>query len=306
MTPELSLVVVTWNSDEDLNGLIDSMSSHLADPERIELVVIDNASSIDPTPIAQRWQGSVACRRLDSNIGFGGAANLGVGLATAPVCVICNPDVRLVDDSLAGLAKMASERQALVGPRLIWSDGSLQPSASGPVVGIWPWIGASIPGAIQPRWMLRRTEPWRLEKTVEVTWLTGAVIAGPTKLLRDLGPFNTAIELMSEDLELGLRARANGVSCLFAPDLCTVEHLGGRSLEKRFPDRGVGQGWRNRSAVVASFYGSKPEMRSRAAARWRLWLRACAKRLLGKDSESERRELKALQELPQDGRLTGK
>ena len=294
MAAELSFVVVTWNSVEDLGGLIASMSTYLPDAAGIELIVVDNASSDDPTPAAQKWQGEVVCERLESNLGFGAAANRGVALASAPVSVICNPDVRLIDDSIQALGALASEKQALVGPRLLWSDGSLQPSASGPVVGLWPWVGALIPGSIQPRWMLTRTEPWRLEETIEVTWLTGAVIAAPTALLRDLGPFDESIELMSEDLELGLRAREAGASSYFAPGVSSVVHLGGRSLGKRFPDRGLALSWRNRSAVIADFYGSNSERRSRAAARLRLRLRRFAKEILRRDSSIERRELEAL------------
>ena len=294
MTPDLSFVVVTWNSEEDLAELIESMSSHLSDPERIELVVVDNASSTDPTPIAQRWEGSVICRRLDSNIGFGGAVNLGIGLATAPVCVICNPDVRLVDDSLEALARVALARQALVGPRLIWSDGSLQPSASGPVVGVWPWIGALIPGAIQPGWMLRRTEPWRLEGTIEVTWLTGAVIAAPTALLRDLGPFDESIELMYEDLDLCLRAARRSIQSLFAPEVAMAIHIGGTAREKRFADDGLALAQGNRREVIERSFGVGAAGRSTAALKLNLLLRSALKRILGRSSSPERAELSAI------------
>ena len=294
MAAELSFVVVTWNSGDDLAGLIDSMSTHLPDTAKIELIVVDNASSDDPTPVARQWQGEVVCERLESNLGFGAAANRGVALSSAPVCVICNPDVRLIDDSIRALGALAAERQALVGPRLLWSDRTPQPSASGPVVGLWPWIGAVIPGSIQPRWMLSRTEPWRLGETTPVTWLTGAVVVAPTSLLRDLGPFDESIDLMYEDLDLCLRAGRSGIESVFAPEVSTVVHIGGTSREKRFDDAGLRRAQENRWKVIAGTFGSGSARMSTAALAIRLELRSVAKRMLGRDADAERAELTAL------------
>lgn len=296
MNPEVSLVVVTWESSADLAGLVASLIDHLPSDGTVELVVVDNASSSDPTEIANRWSGPVQVERLGENLGFGAASNRGVRMAHAPVTVLCNPDVRLLDDSILRLAHLSAKHQALVGPRLLWSDGTPQPSASGPVVGIWPWIGALVPGAVQPKWMLARTEPWRLEQTTEVTWLTGAVIAAPTDPLERLGPFDEEIELMSEDLDLGLRARSRGLKSVFAPDICRVEHLGGRSLAQRFPDRGLRLAADNRSSVIRRAYGQRAERRSRAALRSRLQLRRFAKHLLGRDISTEQAELDSLPE----------
>lgn len=294
MNPEVSLVVVTWESSEDLAALVTSMLDHLPADGPVELVVVDNASSKDPTEIAGRWTGPVRIERFDSNLGFGVASNRGVRMAKAPVTVLCNPDVRLLDDSILRLAGLSVERNALVGPRLLWEDGNPQPSASGPVVGLWPWIGALIPGAIQPDWMLEKTEPWRLEKTTEVTWLTGAVIAAPTDLLEQLGPFDEEIELMSEDLDLGLRAGSSGVSCLFAPEVSSLVHIGGTATGKRFDDDGLLTSALNRQEVLRKLQGAGSARRSTAAMATRLRLRLVAKRVLRRKADAERAELRAL------------
>lgn len=295
MSPEVSLVVVTWESNNDLAELVDSMLEHLPADGSVELVVVDNASSKDPTEIASRWPGPVQIEKVDSNLGFGVASNRGVQMARAPVTVLCNPDVRLLDDSILRLADLSFERNALVGPRLLWEDGTPQPSASGPVVGLWPWVGALIPGAIQPAWMLEKTEPWRLERATEVTWLTGAVIAGPTGLLRQLGPFDERIEMMSEDLDLGLRAGSRGISFIFAPNLATMIHIGGTSTEKRFDDNGLLLSAMNRDEVIRKLEGDGPARLSTIALRVRLRLRIAAKGVLGRDTKAERAELQALE-----------
>ncbi|MFM9042593.1 MAG: glycosyltransferase family 2 protein, partial [bacterium] len=274
--------------------LVRSMLKHLPTDDSIELIVIDNASSEDPTEVAQEWSGPVQIERLGSNLGFGAASNRGVRMAHAPVTLLCNPDIRLLDDSILRLAEFSAKRNALVGPRLLWADGTKQPSSSGPVTGLWPWVGAFIPGSIQPDWMLVRTEPWRIDRTTEVTWLTGAAIAGPTKILERLGPFDQRIDLMSEDLDLGLRAGRNGVSSIFAPDVATLVHIGGTSTGRRFEDDGRLLSAINRERVIRRLAGVRAARLSTAALATRLRLRLVAKRILRRNLDAERAELQAL------------
>ncbi len=289
--PVHSLVVVTWGSRADLARLVDSMLAEL--PTRHELIVVDNASEDDPEAELSRWPGPSRFQRLDSNQGFGTACNAGVGLAQGEAVALLNPDVELLDAGLERLADAALEAGALAGPRLLNPDGSPQPSASGPVVGPWPWLGAVWPGALQPGFVQARTEPWRLARRTEVAWLTGACIAAPRTLLSELGPFDPSIELMSEDLDLCLRAAARGIPRLFAPDLCSVVHHGATARARRFEDAGLALAARNRRASIARAYGPARERRGWRAYRLRLGLRAAAKRLLGRGREGERAELAA-------------
>ena len=286
-----SLVVVTWNSRPDLARLLDSMLAQL-EPVH-ELVVVDNASEDDPERELDRWPGPSRFQRLERNRGFGAACNAGVALSSGEAIVLLNPDVELLDGGILRLAGMALEAGALVGPRLLDPDDGIQPSASGPVVGAWPWVGAVLPGALQPPAMRARTEPWRLRHSAEVAWLTGACLAAPRAVLARLGPFDPAIELMSEDLDLCLRAEAAGVPILFAPGVCRIVHRGGTALTRRFEDAGLALAARNRRAVVARAYGAARERRGWRAQLLRLRLRSAAKRALGQDRGRELAELAA-------------
>ena len=70
-----------------------------------------------------------------------------------------------------------------------------------------------------------------------------------------LGPFDPSIELMSEDLDLCLRAAARGIPRLFAPDLCSLVHHGASARARRFEDAGLAlanQGDVNPQSVAGS------------------------------------------------------
>jgi GT2 family glycosyltransferase len=288
----LSIVVVTWRSADRLGVLVESMNRHLRGGE--ELIVVDNASDDDPEAAAREWRGPAVFERLDGNEGFGAASNAGVRLAKGEAVVLLNPDTVLLDESLHDLAAVALERRALAGPRLLWPDGSTQPSASGPVGGVWPWIGAIVPGALQPRALRARTEPWRLDATARVAWLTGACIAAPRDLLIRLGPFDPAIHLYGEDMDLGLGAAAADVPSLFCPDVSRVVHEGGASSARLGSGETAARVATSRRAVLRRALGPRRERRAWLAQRLNLRLRAMAKRALGRDNARERTALEAV------------
>jgi N-acetylglucosaminyl-diphospho-decaprenol L-rhamnosyltransferase len=288
-----SIVVVTYNCAEHLRALVTSMNEHLTGDQ--ELIVVDNASSDDPEAALAEWKGAGRFIALDSNVGFAAGSNRGVAEATAEVSVLLNPDTELVDAGLDRLATVAAELDGLVGPRVVNSDGSIQASASGPEVGIWPWVRALLPGAAQPTGLLAHTEPYRLERRTPVSWLTGACIAGPTRIMRRLGPFDPALHMFGEDVDLGLRASAAGVQSWFDPEACRIVHHGQGSSTLVYGSR---EGWRptgtvNWRAALRRAYGARREYLGWMALRLNLRLRLAAKTLLGRASDRDREAVRA-------------
>jgi N-acetylglucosaminyl-diphospho-decaprenol L-rhamnosyltransferase len=288
----VSIVVVTWECAPELERLADSMNLHLDGTQ--ELVVVDNASSDDPAAAAGRWRGPSRFLRLDRNHGFGAAANAGVEQASGEAVVILNPDTELADDRLPGLAAEALRRNSLVGPRVLNPDGTIQPSASGPPVGAWPWVRAILPSPVGPRPVLRRTAPWRLDEPVRVAWLTGACLAGPRDVLAALGPFDTSIHMYGEDLDLGLRATQAGVESWFVPGACAIVHYGKGSTAKAYPDAGRRAAAVNGRAALARAHGERRARLAWWAERTNLRLRVIAKTALRRDCAWERLTLDAL------------
>lgn len=248
-----------------------------------ELIVVDNDSADDPEAAARRWRGPGWYLEMDDNHGFGAAVNAGVAQASNDTVVVLNPDTELVDDSLAQLASTATRLAALVGPRVLNRDGSTQPSASGPAVGVWPWVRAFLPSGILPARILAKTAPWRLDSLTPVTWLTGACFAGPRDVLRDLGPFDATIDLYGEDLDLGVRAGKAGVASFIAPQACSLIHDGKVSTSGRYEDLGRAQAGVHGRAVLLRAYGRRRERAAWWAERANLRLRVLFKRLLRRD-----------------------
>jgi GT2 family glycosyltransferase len=285
-----SLVVVTWNSDSEIRGLLTSLDRHLNGD--YELIVVDNGST-DATvaTVTSRRRGPSPIA-LEENTGFGHANNVGVRRASSDVVVLLNPDTLLIDDSLLDLVDLVRRTGAICGPELLDEDLSRQPSAS-PHPGGWEvWVDAFIPARVMPRTLRERCEPWRAAGVKRVGWLTGACLAAPRQMLLELGPFDEWIHLYGEDFDLGVRAAQAGESCLFAPGVARIVHLGDRSANQRFVDGGLALSVRNRRRVVRRRLGPTRDVSDFIAQVVFNVVRFVGKSVLRRSTDRERRWLR--------------
>jgi GT2 family glycosyltransferase len=209
------------------------------------------------------------------------------------VTVLLNPDTRILDGSLAELARRASAQVGLHAPRLLNADGSVQRSAH-PLPGT---AGAFLPALIHPPLLPRavrvRAEPYRADTPRTVGWAVAACLAARTSTLRALGPFDPRIRLFAEDMDLCLRARARRIPTIVHPDLA-IRHTGRHSIEHE-PFEVLA---RTRRDVIANTRGATARRLDDAAQALTFATRALVKR----PNTRERRQLSALAHVRQSAR----
>ncbi|MDP8931591.1 MAG: glycosyltransferase family 2 protein, partial [Actinomycetota bacterium] len=136
--PEVTLVVVTYNSAQLLRAFFDALASALADVDSYEVVVADNASWDETLELVSELAPAATVVRLGRNAGYAAGINAAVARAVkgARAVLVCNPDVRLhpgsvrrLLDALASPAGTAPEAVSpevgIVVPRLVEADGTL-------------------------------------------------------------------------------------------------------------------------------------------------------------------------------------
>jgi GT2 family glycosyltransferase len=285
----LSVVVVLHDSSPDLVRLLESLDRHL--PQRPDVVVVDTGSSDDGADLAAEWGARVV--GLAGGTGFGAANDEGVRHAGGDVTALLNPDTRLLDDGLLRLAALASERDALLVPRLLDPDGSIQRSAH-PAPGD---AGALLPAVVHPRLLPRRrrerADPWRAEKPTTVGWAIAAALVARTALLRDLGPFATDAHLFFEDMDLCLRAAERGVPTELRPEVRLL-HTGGHSTRPAFGGEPHEVIARRRREVVAERLGPRAVARDDAAQAVTFAARMVARAATGRGASRPAAQLAAL------------
>jgi N-acetylglucosaminyl-diphospho-decaprenol L-rhamnosyltransferase len=223
-------VVVLHDSAAELAALLRS----LARIEAPRLVVVDTGSR-DGGPELARAHGAEVLE-LPGNPGYGAACNAGLARVREDAAILLNPDCEALDDSPAALARLAlAFPRALHAPRLLNADGSLQRSAH-PLPGtVGALLPAVFPPGLLPRAVRERAEPYRAARARTVGWAIGACLAAATETLRALGPFDQAVHLYYEDMELCLRARAAGIPTVLHPHI-VLRHTGGHSTLRRGED----------------------------------------------------------------------
>jgi GT2 family glycosyltransferase len=278
-----AIVTVIHDSERELSVLLDSLE-RLPEP-RPRMVVVDSGSrDAGPRLAAERGAELV---ELPGNLGFGAGCNAGLERVREPVTAFVNPDVELLDGGLSRLAGEAQAGGALLAPRLLNADGSVQDSAH-PLPGR---LDSLVPALLPRRLLPARYVPWRSQTAREVGWAVAACIVGQTEQLRALGPFDADAFLFYEDMELCLRARHAGIPTILRPDVA-VRHLGGASTSRVLGERDLDMRARRRREVIGREGRARLRIDDLAEA-LTFGLRGAVKGLGGR-GELERRRLRAL------------
>jgi N-acetylglucosaminyl-diphospho-decaprenol L-rhamnosyltransferase len=283
----VAVVTVTHNSSSYIGGLMRSVTAWLPGAR---VVVVDNASTDDSVALAVAAGATVI--ELEENAGFARACNIGVRTVQEPVVALLNPDVELVDASLASLAVDSS---LLIAPLVLRGDGRRQDSVH-PAPVSWASLAFSVvsPGLV-PGVLASGVAPWRARSPRRVGWAVGCALLGSTAALRALGPFEESFFMYGEDLDLGLRARAAGVEIWFRPDARVVHH-GAHASEGAFGGEPLLLLAVARRRAVRRSLGRRGLFVDDALQRLTFLSRVLARRILRRDSSRERAQLAALRE----------
>jgi GT2 family glycosyltransferase len=285
----LSAVVVIHDSRRELTALLDSIERYLPQPPQV--VVVDTGSRDGGGEMARARGAEVV--GLPDNPGFGAANNAGVARARGEVTALLNPDVELLDAGLVRLVDRLGRRDALLVPRLLEADGSIQRSAH-PVPGrLSGFIPALVHPPVLPRTLRERAEPWRAEVPRTVGWAVAACLLARTTTLRGLGPFDPEAFLFFEDLDLCLRAGSAGIPTELHPEV-RVRHAGAHATSRRFGGEPHELHARRRREVVGARLGPRALALDDAAQALTFATRVAARAVLRRDASRPRAQLRAL------------
>lgn len=237
----IGVVVVAYESDDVLPGLLGSLAEH---EPAARVVVVDDASPEGPPDV-----GGVELIRSSENRGYAASANRGAAalrrLDTDCIAFL-NPDVRLEGPSLTQLAKQLARRPIVgiaAGP-LHDPDGFRMPSAWGPTsvrramvfaAGFEPVRLRSAAGSALRRMSLSAASRVQEDLRVEGHVMGGTMVVR-TACFEELGGFDEEFFLYWEDADLCHRARDAGweVRLLPAVPLCLARPPAGLDDEQRW------------------------------------------------------------------------
>jgi GT2 family glycosyltransferase len=226
--PTLSVLIVAWNSRDELARTLPALLPELGEGD--ELIVVDNDSGDGTADAVASLAPAARVVRSARNAGFAGGCNAGAAAAGGDLLVILNPDAAPRPGFGEAIRRpWLQERgwaawQALVAD----GDGTTINSAGNPVhfTGI-VWAGGhGRPIAEAPA-------------AGEVTALSGACLAIPRRTWERVGGFPQSFFLYHEDVDLSLRLRLAGGALGIEP-AAIVDHdyeFGAREHKWRWLER---------------------------------------------------------------------
>jgi GT2 family glycosyltransferase len=227
---EISAVIVHYRTPvETLRA-----ARALADtaPE-VDIVVIDNASGDGIRETLAREVPRARVVTEPENRGYGAACNRGAAETSGGYLLLLNSDAFVQPGAVPALAAALERnpRAAVVGPRLLNSDGTLQPSISRLPT---PWrifsessgLAAISGGRGIFRGHTRTREDH--ERAQEVESLMGAALLVRRHGFEEIGGFDEGFFFYAEESDLFARLRQVGWRILYEPS-ASVIHLGGAS-----------------------------------------------------------------------------
>lgn len=230
--PDVSIVIVNWNSREFLSKCLKSLFDRPVGVT-MEVIVIDNASYDGSDALVRRDYPAVAYLQGTANLGFARANNLAAERATGRNLLFLNPDTEVVGPAIERMVRFldATPDAGAVGCRLLNTDGSLQTSCvqAFPTV-LNQMLDSELLRRLSPRsslWGTRAfTEPPEVPTQVEA--LSGACILVRRDAFFRVGRFTENYFMYAEDVDLCFKLHRSGLRNCYLGDAEVIHH-GGQS-----------------------------------------------------------------------------
>jgi N-acetylglucosaminyl-diphospho-decaprenol L-rhamnosyltransferase len=222
---DVSVVVVSYNGLPWIERCLESVRG-------CEMIVVDHGST-DGTVELVRERFPEARLIEQANVGMGAGNNSGMRAASGRYFLLLNSDAWVLGDAVELLAAHADEHPeaAVIGPKLLNQDGSLQRSVRG-----FPTIWRLATEYLFLRKLGPRTRALNAfygagfahDESREVEWLFGACLLVRREATDAVGLFDESFFMFSEETDWCYRFHGAGWKVLFYPR-AEVVHVGGAS-----------------------------------------------------------------------------
>jgi GT2 family glycosyltransferase len=221
MTPDVSIIIVTWNGKHLLQACLSAVAAQ--EGVSFEMIVVDNGSEDGTANFIRERFPSVRVVPLSQNLGFAAGNNAGVREARGRYLAFLNNDTEAEAGWLRALLGGLDEkaRFALATSRIVYMHNPGVIDSAGD--GVLRWGGAFKRHHGAPAHLAVSSD--------EVFGVCGAACLMPRAVFDELGGFDEDFFASHEDVDLSYRARLRGYRCRYVAD-AVVRHHGSATLGK--------------------------------------------------------------------------
>ncbi|MBI2568765.1 MAG: glycosyltransferase [Candidatus Schekmanbacteria bacterium] len=250
---ELSVVIVHYRCAEAIARCLESLAAF--PPEAPwEVLITDNSAGTSHALERHGIEGAfsaspapplkVEILAAERNVGFAAGVNLAIGEARGRFLLLLNPDLVVREHTIDYLLRFARERGdglGAVGPRLLYPDGTLQPSR-----GTFPTLRSTLMhlsgvrrllpldrllagrggvfGATLGRYWAQLAPLPAAPECVDYT--TGAALLVPAAVIDRIGALDSGFFLFYEEIDWAKRMDEAGLARFFHPGAVAIHTVG--------------------------------------------------------------------------------
>ena len=238
MTPLLSIVIVAYQSREEIGPCLASLPREIADGAT-EVIVVDNSLGDGTAEIVHQDFPWVGYSAPGGNLGFGRANNLGCRQSTGEYVLFLNPDTISEAGALEHcLRRLQTEPDiGLISPKLVQPDGAMDLACRRSIPTLWDgFCRATGLAAAFPRTALfagYNLTHLSENGTYDVGAINGAFMMTRRKVLDRVGLFDETFFMYGDDLDLCIRMAQAGYRIVYDGRVQII-HLKGMSVARDY------------------------------------------------------------------------
>jgi len=226
---DLSIIVINWNTKEDLLHCLESIFKMGTGIQR-EVIVVDNGSRDGSGVEVKKAFPTVHLIQNDRNIGFAKATNQGFKNSSGRYVLLLNPDTQVKHGAIEQLVSfMDTHLEAgVAGAQLLNSDGSKQNS-----IANFPSLATELFNKSLLRWLFPKRFPGKEKdypEPIEVDSVIGACMMVRQEAIEQVGLLDEDYFLFLEETDWCYRMKKAGWKIYHVPQ-AEVYHFQGKSAE---------------------------------------------------------------------------
>ena len=228
---DLSIVIVNWNTKELLRDCLHSVSAATG-ALNVEVLVVDNASQDNSCTMVRKKFPNVRLIKSESNLGFAGGNNLALARATGRYVLLLNTDTLVHGNVLAEAVAWLDHHPdvGVLGPRVLNTDGSIQPSCS--AFPSLRHLAMQTLGLTKlAKWDSYRMTGWDRSSERRVEVISGAAMFVRRAAMEEVGLLDENFFFYGEETDWCRRYAKAGWALVFAP-IPDITHFGNGSAAK--------------------------------------------------------------------------
>lgn len=231
MKADVTIVIVTYNSEQHIGSCLDSVFSQKKSVKQ-QVVVVDNQSRDGTVSLIREKYPEVKMIASEQNLGFAKGVNLGASHADAEFVLLLNPDTIILDSAVDVIVEFARKNpgHGLYGGRTLTPEGELEPSSCWGLPTLWSMglfaFGLTTALPRNPLFDPESLGNWQRDTVREVGVITGCFLLVPTAVWSELGGLDERYFMYGEDVDLAMRAYRAGYRPVLCPDAKLVHEVG--------------------------------------------------------------------------------